>query len=253
MYKYAHDDETALKYIEKIKQSSGGKSSDLTLVDALFNPQYRTATWVNVGYMVFHELTGINVINLYCNTIFKQMDSNGKAPFTPRQGVYLVGLSTFFASFCSTQTVRFFGRRTLLIAGHLGIAVVHAAVAIFNIYEINLGVVTMILLFIFVYQNTSGPVAWVYASETTIDAGMGICLLTLWGTVLVLSIVCPIIMDPESLGPNGTFFILSGLSVFGCIYVILFIKETFSLSDREKKILFTPKQFLESALDMKGF
>lgn len=151
MYKYAHDDATAMKYIERINSSSGNKTSDLTLSDALCNPQYRTATWVNVGYIIFHELTGINVINLYCNTIFKSMDKDGTAFFTPRQGVYLVGLSTFLASFMSTQTVRFFGRKPLLIFGHLGIAVVHALVAIFNINGVSIGVVLMILLFIFVY------------------------------------------------------------------------------------------------------
>lgn len=240
MYKYAKDDETAKKYIEKIKQSSGNKSTNLTLNDALFNDQYRTATWVNIGYIIFHELTGINVINLYCNTIFKQMASNGNAVLTPRQGVYLVGIVSFLSSFLSTTTVKIIGRKPLLIGGHILIAAVHAGVATFNIEGIDIGVVIMVLVFIFVYQNTSGPVAWIYASETTIDAGMGICILTLWGTVTVLSIVCPIIMDPDSIGPNATFFILGGISIFGALYSAIFIKETQGLSDREKKLLFTP-------------
>ena len=69
----------------------------------------------------------------------------------------------------------------------------------------------MVMVFMLIFQNSSGPIAWIYCSETTIDAGMGVCLLTLWGTVFVLSLVCPIIMDPSSLGPSITFFILSGL------------------------------------------
>jgi len=99
------------------------------------------------------------------------------------------------------------------------------------------------LLFTMIYQQTSGPVAWVYAAETTIDAGMGIVLLTLWGTVLVLSIVCPIIMDPRSLGPSATFFILAGISLFGAAYSKFVIRETFGKSDKEKKLMFTPERF----------
>lgn len=249
MYKYANDDDIAQKFIARIRQSSGKKSSNLTLNDALFNEQYRRATWVNIGYIIFHELTGINVINLYCNTIFREMESSGNSFLTPRQGVYLVGVAQFLASFISTQTVKYFGRKPLLLVGHVGIAMVHAGVAIFNIEHIDIGVVIMVLAFMFIYQNTSGPVTWLYASETTIDAGMGICLLTLWGTVFVLSIVCPIIMDPSSLGPNTTFFILSGISLFGFLYVFIFIKETFDLSDKQKKQLYTPKKYLVGALD----
>ena len=52
-------------YINKIKRSCGQDSSGLTLKDALFNPEFSGATWVNLGYIVFHELTGINVIMLY--------------------------------------------------------------------------------------------------------------------------------------------------------------------------------------------
>jgi hypothetical protein len=49
----------------------GNNTSKKSLKDALFDPEYRRATWVNLGYIVFHELTGINVIMLYSNTMLK--------------------------------------------------------------------------------------------------------------------------------------------------------------------------------------
>ena len=107
-------------------------------------------------------------------------------------------------------TIKYVGRKKLLIWGHIGIAVIHASVAIFNIEGNRIGVVTMVTIFLFVYYNTSGPIAWMYAAETTIDAGMGICFMMLWGTTVILTLVCPIIMDPKCLGPNTTFFILTG-------------------------------------------
>lgn len=73
-----------------ISRSLGKSSSDLTLCDGTCNPRYKTATWVNFFYMIFHELTGINVINMYSNTMFADMQKEGAA-FTPRQGTYLTG------------------------------------------------------------------------------------------------------------------------------------------------------------------
>lgn len=61
------NEQNADRYIERIRSTCGSDSSNLTLRDALANPQYRTTTWANLGYIVFHELTGINVILIYSN------------------------------------------------------------------------------------------------------------------------------------------------------------------------------------------
>lgn len=54
-------------YLNKLSSVSSSGSTGLTIKDALLNPMYRKATWINVGYIVFHELTGINVIAIYSN------------------------------------------------------------------------------------------------------------------------------------------------------------------------------------------
>jgi len=160
--------------------------------------------------------------------------------FTPRTGTYMVGVVNLVSSLISTQTVKFFGRRTLVIWGHAGIAVVHFMVAYFHNTGNNNGMLAMILLFLFVYQNTSGPVAWLYAAETTIDVALGICLLTLWGTVFCLSLATPVLMNKDSLGSSGVFNLFGGLSIVGCIYVLVVFKESKGLSDKEKKSLYMP-------------
>ena len=77
MYKYAKNDEQADSIIQLIKGKCSNNSSGLTLKDALFNPQYRRATWINIVQIIFHECTGINVINFYSNTIFSDMNKTG--------------------------------------------------------------------------------------------------------------------------------------------------------------------------------
>ena len=73
LYKHAFDDEEADRYIYIIKRTIGGGVSNLTLCDGLFNPRYKIASWTSIVYMLFHELTGINVINIYSNKMFEDM------------------------------------------------------------------------------------------------------------------------------------------------------------------------------------
>ena len=70
-------------YYNALDSNQGKDSSGLNLCDAVANPRYRKATWVNIAYIIFHELTGINVIMLYSNQMFKQMSSGGSS-ITPR-------------------------------------------------------------------------------------------------------------------------------------------------------------------------
>ena len=112
----------------------------------------------------------------------------------------MLGLANMFGALMSCYVVKKFDRRTLLVWGHIGIAIVHAAVGVFDIKKMNDGVLVSVIVFLFVYENTSGPIAWLYAAETVIDCALGVCLLTLWGTVFVLSLICPYLMSKDSIG-----------------------------------------------------
>jgi hypothetical protein len=103
-----------------------------------------------VGYIIFHELTGINVIMLYSSTMFKQMSKNGGG-ISPREGTYLVGIVNSAASLLSVVLVKYFGRRTLVIYGHLMIAGIHTLTGILNIMNNSNGVIFCILAFLLVY------------------------------------------------------------------------------------------------------
>ena len=58
-------DDVADIYIAMLREKLGNDSSDLTIKDALFNPNYRKSTWVVIGYIIFHELAGFNIIKMY--------------------------------------------------------------------------------------------------------------------------------------------------------------------------------------------
>ena len=138
--------------------------------------RYVRASWINIAYIIFHELTGINVILLYSNTILEQILGTDTDGFNARQGTYVINivntLSTVFGIYC----VRTWSRKGLLLYGHTGIAIAHLLIAIFIIIDFNAGVLTMICVFMFIYASSSGPVAWLYAAETCCDVSLGVAL-----------------------------------------------------------------------------
>jgi hypothetical protein len=55
----------------------------VTLKEAFISdPKYTKATWVNIWNIFFHEMTGINVILLYSNTILRNIIKPDSS-FTP--------------------------------------------------------------------------------------------------------------------------------------------------------------------------
>lgn len=92
VYAKATSDEMADMIITKISENLGEDSSKLSMKDAISNPLYKRATIVNIGYVFFHEVAAINVINYYSNQIFKESEQGGSS-FTPRLGTLFVGVA----------------------------------------------------------------------------------------------------------------------------------------------------------------
>lgn len=134
----------------------------MTYSQAFLDPEYRKATWVNVWNILFHELTGINVIFLYSNTILQTVLTPDSG-FTPREGVYMISLVNTLSSGVGIYAMSTFGRRSLTLWGGIGIVAAHYAIGTFILTQHNIGTLLCMCLFIFFYQNSSGPVAWVYA------------------------------------------------------------------------------------------
>lgn len=52
-------------------------------------------------------------------------------------------------------------------------------------------------------------------------------------------------MSKESIGASNVFFIYSALSILGALYAYFIIKETVNLLDKDKKLLYTPAEYLK--------
>ena len=205
--------EECLKVVQKIYHTDGDRakaneiadfvqstiqkqSTKVTYKEAFCSDErFTRGSWVNVINMMNHELTGFNVILAYSNTILEEILGTSTGGFSARTGTYCIAVVNVFAAAGGIWTCRTVGRRTLLFWGHIGIAFSHFFVGLFTITGFNSGVLGMISFFLVCYQLTSGPVAWVYATETCCDTGLSVAMQTLWGTVLVLQLVSEPLMD----------------------------------------------------------
>ena len=201
--------------------------------------RFTRGSWVNIVNMINHELTGINVILAYSDTIQKNILGDGTSGFDARTGTYCIAGVNALAAVGGIWTCRNIGRKTLLFWGHIGVAIAHFSVGVFTITGQNYGVLGMICFFLVCYQLTSGPVAWVYATETCCDTGLSVALQTLWGTVLVLQLSTEPLMN-SALQSQGVFFMFSIFSVAAVFFVYFFMAESRGLSDRDKKALYVP-------------
>ena len=66
---------------------------------------------------------------------------------------------------------------------------------VFTITGLDYGVLVFLSLFLLIFMNTSGPVAWAYCTETCSDAALGVCLMTLYSVVVVLSLITEPLMN----------------------------------------------------------
>ena len=206
------------------------------MLQSLCDPEYRRATWVNTVFMFFHEFAGINVINLYSSEIFALAKHNSM--FGPKVGTLLIGLGNVIGCVLSIATLKAFTRKGIMVWSAAMFAVLHTIVGI----SARNGYTTLelvgVFVFVMVYMNTSGPIAWVYAAETTTDAGLGFCLFALYLNIFILSLICPVLMQPNIIGPSNVFFMFGGISAIGAVWCRLYIKETKGLSDKEKKKIY---------------
>ena len=111
-----------------------------------YNPKYRKASWLNVCHIVFHELTGINVIIIYSNTILTNIAKT--ANFSARAGTIAIGAVNWLSVIASIWIIKWFGRRPILLVGYAFIGISHIAIGFLTIYQVNYGILAFMCCFI---------------------------------------------------------------------------------------------------------
>jgi sugar porter (SP) family MFS transporter len=211
----------------------------------------RAALKVAIGLALFQQLTGINAIIYYSNSILAE------AGFETASGQALaslvsVGVVNVLATFIAIAFVDRLGRRPLLTAGMVGMLAGLLGLTVSYLFEARandtttiVGSMSIIWMVVFIasFAFSLGPVVWTIISEvfpTRVRAkGMSVATAANWGAAFVLTLLFPVLMD--SIGPSATFGLLAATTVVALLWTRANVPETKGKSLEEIDAMFTDR------------
>ena len=140
-----------------------------------------------------------------------------------------------------------FGRRTIYIYGQLIMGACLVSAGLCALYEWNLASFISLCCLVAGYQLSQGSVAWYYVSEVTVDAASGFCVSAKFVNLMIISFTFEFMIN-SPLQITGTIWYYAAWTLAGCIFCIVFVKETRGLTDIEKKTLYSPKSTFEDEM-----
>jgi hypothetical protein len=92
----------------------------------------------------------------------------------------------------------------------------------------------------FIYQNTTGCITWLYCAEIAVDISLGIACFIGYFVIFCLTISTTPMIN-SNLHESGTFFIFGAVCLVCVVWCYFIIEETSGgLTDVEKKSVYVP-------------
>ena len=227
-------EENADQELKEIVESIGAEH---VTSDALFTAKYRVPIFLAVTIGMFNQLSGINAILYYLNSIFAY------AGFSKVSGdlqSVAVGATNLLFTMIAMSVIDKLGRKTLLLVGSIGTCLSLAGVAaIFLTNRHHELLVWMLIGFIAFFAFSQGAVIWVYLSEVFPNRvrakGQSLGSFSHWIMNALISWTFPL-MAASSGGYPFAFF--SAMMVVQFFVVLFFYPETkgISLEEMQKKL-----------------
>jgi len=227
-------EENADQELKEIVESIGAEH---VTSDALFTSKYRVPIFLAVTIGMFNQLSGINAILYYLNSIFAY------AGFSKVSGdlqSVAVGATNLIFTLIAMSVIDKLGRKTLLLVGSIGTCLSLAGVAaIFLTNRHHELLVWMLIGFIAFFAFSQGAVIWVYLSEVFPNRvrakGQSLGSFSHWIMNALISWTFPL-MAASSGGYPFAFF--SAMMVVQFFVVLFFYPETkgISLEEMQKKL-----------------
>ena len=206
----------------------------------LLAPELRRPLQIGILLAVFQQITGINAIIYYANEIF------GDAGFdTPQEQAaattWTIGVVNVVATFIAIAFVDRFGRKPLLRAGLVGMALSLTVVGIgFRVLEGETGnaggadsfgaILTLggLIVFIASFAFSLGPIVWtvineIYPSKVR-GRAVSVATAVNWGSAWLVSQFFLTLVD--AIGQAGTFWLFAGFSAVAFAWVTRAVPET---------------------------
>ncbi len=210
--------------LEEIRASI---SFDREAKDApLFRRSLRLPIFLAVTIGLFNQLSGINAILYYSNTIFGYAGLTRLSTFS--QSIY-IGLANLAFTFLGMLLIDKVGRKTLLLVGAAGTMVSLLGVAwVFSTNSHLDLVVWFLVLFIGFFAVSQGAVIWVYISEVfpnrVRSKGQSLGSSSHWVMNAIIAVLFPLAVAHGSRA--APFYFFAAMTALQLLVVLLVYPET---------------------------
>jgi SP family arabinose:H+ symporter-like MFS transporter len=211
--------------------------------DRVFQWRYRLPLFLAISIGLFNQLSGINAILYYLNSIFERAGFN---QVSSDEQAIMIGLVNLAAVSAAMMIIDKIGRRPLLLIGSVGTALCLAGVGVS--FQLNRGrgaLLWLLMAFIAFFSFSQGAVIWVYISEIFPNRvrakGQSIGSFSHWFMNAVVSFLFPILA--RRWGTATPFYFFASMMTLQFFVVFKLYPETrgFSLEEMEGK-LHSPKE-----------
>ncbi len=202
----------------------------------VFAPRWRTPLKIGLGLAILQQITGINAIIYYSDSIFAAAGFTTPAAQTAAT-TWAIGAVNVLATFIAIAYIDRVGRRPLLIAGLIGMGLSLAAVG-FAFQQAGgvrggggaTGVVTLVALVVFIisFAFSLGPVTWtvineIYPGEVR-GRAVAVATAVNWGAAFLVSGFFLTVVN--AIGQAYTFWMFAAFCAIGLVWVIVGVPET---------------------------
>lgn len=230
------------------------KAQTLTFTQAMSRKTTIRGLVISLGLMFFQQVSGINAVIFYTNDIF----GAAKTGIQPELATIIVGVMQVIATFVATVIVDRAGRRILLLISDSIMAICTLVLGIyFYIQESEGGEakvegwgwlpILSLCIFIISFSIGFGPAPWILVGELFAPDVKGLaaslngtfnwllggvlknnfinfCLINFYFSAFVITKTFVDIVN--ALGRGGAFWLFSGLSLVGTVFVFFIVPET---------------------------
>lgn len=231
-------DEFANQTLTDAREASQTKKQNVHW-KALTKPEVRNVLIIGIVIAVFQQWCGINVIFNYAHEIFS---SAGYTVSNILMNIVVTGITNVVFTFVAIYTVDKLGRRSLMITGSAGLALIYITLGTCYYFGFNgWPMLLLVVLAIACYAMSLAPVVWVVLSEIfpAHIRGMAMALSTffLWMACFILTYTFPILN--EATGASGTFWLYGLICIAGGVFIHKKLIETKgkTLGEIEKELI----------------
>ena len=210
--------------LEDIRRSIHAEDQDASA--PLFDRRYRLPIFLAVSIGMFNQLSGINAILYYTNSIFTAAGFSRMSGFS--QSIY-IGLANLVGTALGMLLIDQLGRKTLLLIGAIGTGISLAAVGlIYSTHSHTDLLVWCLVGFIGFFAVSQGAVIWVYLAEvfpTRIrNKGQSLGATTHWVMNAIIAALFPIAAN--RLSKAVPFYFFAVMMIVQFVVVLALYPET---------------------------